>query len=246
MNPWFNVCFAAGMICAPVLFLALWCHWTGVSGLLRVLLATLGLLVAFGVGTWIVQPAAFHPWYWAWGTVGLWVGILGFGVPFIRRAFRALPEAPRAASLKTRRVDLPRAAWTWPFVAWAVVTALVLVRGGFLAWLGPVLGLGALVLLRWLLPRSVLEPEPLGGADPEGLERRYARFRRRRVRGMYWLMVVLALVVTGAGRLMAFEPGWAGAALGSGIGVWGALFGTWADAQRYLLRLQLSGAAPPA
>jgi len=246
MSPWFNVTFVAGMICAPALFLALWCYWTGVRGLLRLLLATLGLLLAFGVSTWIVAPAAFHPWYWAWGMAGLWIGLMGFGVPFIRRAFRALPETPRAASLQTRRIEMPRAAWTWPFAAWAVLTTLVLLRGGFLPWLGPVLGLGALVLLRFLLPRSVREPEPLGGADPEELARRYARFRRQRVRGMYWLMVALALAVTGAGRLLAFDPGWSGAVLGCGIGIWGALFGTWADAQRYLLRLQLSGAAPPA
>jgi hypothetical protein len=122
-----------------------------------------------------------------------------------------------------------------------VLATLAFAWRGPLWWLGPLGGLGALLLLRFTLRLSVLEPEPLGGPDPTGLERRYALFRRKRVRGMYWLMVVLALVLTGGGRVAL-----GGSILGAVIGLWGALFGTWADAQRYLLRRQLSGAEPPA
>jgi len=63
---------------------------------------------------------------------------------------------------------------------------------------------------------------------------------------MYWLIVTLALVVTGGWYALPAETGaWAGALAGTAVGVWGALYGTWADAQRYLLRRELAGADPP-
>ena len=246
MNPWFNVLFTAGMISAPALFVALWCYWTGVRGLERLLGGTLAVLVGFGVTAFIFVPVRFHPFYFLWGLLGFWVVLAALGIPFIRKHFRELPAVPRGASLKPRRVELFKGAWVWPFVAWALLTATMFFGPSRpLVWLGPLLGLIALLVARFGLRYSVLEGEPLGGGDPEEMRLCYERFRQRRVKTMYWLMVTLALFIT-SGVLLPGHSGLVGVIVGPAIGLWGAVFGTWADAQRYLLRLQLSGEQPPA
>ena len=140
-------------------------------------------------------------------TSPFWTIMLAFGFPFIRKHMRELPAVPRGASLKPRRVELFPGAWVWPFVAWALLTVLVFVgEWRPLTWLGPLLGLGALVGARYGLRYVVLEGEPLGGDDPEALARQYERFRKRRVKTMYWLMVVLVLVIF-IGTLFPFLSG---------------------------------------
>jgi hypothetical protein len=63
---------------------------------------------------------------------------------------------------------------------------------------------------------------------------------------LYWVMVLLSLFVSGGVHLFGGNPAWVGSLGGALLGFGGAAFGTWADAQRYLLRLQLSGGQPPA
>lgn len=242
----FDVLFPAGMIVAPALFLGLWCHWTGARGMRRTLVATLAVLLGFGASG-LVFGVSDHAHRMIWGLGGLWLVLFGFAVPEMRRHVRGLPEVPaRGASLAPRRLDLFRGAFVWPYVAWAGLAAAALLRGEPL-WrilAGPGAGLLSLLVVQLVLPRTLFEPEPLGGADPDGLARRYEEFRRRRVRSMYGLFVALALVLA-AGPLVAERDGWLGGLAGAAVGLWGALLGTWADAQRYLLRRQLSGAEPP-
>lgn len=246
----FAVIFPALMTVAPAAFLALWCAWTGLRGMRRTLLATLACLVAYGAyaaampaGT--VASSALS--MMLWGLVPCFGLCWGFVVPTIRAAVAALPPVPRGARLATRRIELPRAAFVVPLAAWAALAAATALRGdGWLAWVGPAAGLLGLAALPIALRFAVLEPEPLGGPDPTALAREYDAFRRRRVLGMYALFVVLNLSVSAATFLpKGTSGGVAGAAAGSILGLSGALFGTWADAQRYLLRRQLSGARPP-
>ena len=236
----FHVWFPPMMILAPAAFIGLWCLWTGVRGILPLLLATLGVLglwgacaLLFGPGQHVTMPFAVG------GFLGLF---LGLAMPLVRRAFAALPDGPRAASLKPRELRLFRGAFVWPYAAWAALTAWMLLAGGKgpLPWLGPLLGLVALLILKPCLRACVMEPEPLGGTDPEALAARYAAFRRRRTLFMYWMCVTIALFATAS-----WGTSLAGAVAGPLIGMMGALFGTWADAQRYLLRRQLAGAEPP-
>ncbi len=248
---WFDVLFPAGMIVTPALFMGLWCYWTGVGGMRPILLATLVALLAFGASSYLLGPelAGTQLHRMLWGMGGLFALLWGFGVPMIRRAVGGLPELPRGAVLKPRHVELFRGAFVWPFAAWAVLAGGIFVAGPRtpFVWVFPACGLLTLFVLRWSIGLKVAEPEPLGGPDPEELARQYAAFRRRRVLTMYWMFVVLGLLVTSG--WLAFPTGahaaWIGSIGGCAIGVWGAVFGTWADAQRYLLRRQLSGAAPP-
>ena len=236
----FDVIFPAFMIVAPVLFLGLWCFWTGVVGLLPMLLATLACLVGFGSSYYLIGPSHLHSRLWA--MLPFFGLLLGMGVPLIRRAFVALPQVPRGAALKPRRLELFPFAFVWPMVAWAAILSVVILRGDLsaLSFLGPALGLFLLLILKPCLDAGVKEPEPLGGADPGELAARYKVFRRKRTCAMYWMSVSLSLLASASGQLGA-----AWAVAGPIIGLWGGLFGTWADAQRYLLRLQLSGAEPP-
>jgi len=244
---WFYVVFPALMIVAPALFTILWCLWTGVRGTRPLLLATLVVLLGFGASACVANPA--HPaHYMSWAMGGFWLLHLGFAMPLMRRASLDWPALPHGASLSPRRVELFRGAFVWPLGAWAILAAVTLIAAGDrpLAWLNPALSLGILLFLPRWLRALVAEPEPLGGADPDGLAQRYEVFRHNRVRMMYWLIVTLALLVTGGWYALPTETGaWAGALAGSAVGVWGALYGTWADAQRYLLRRELSGADPP-
>lgn len=238
------------MLAGPLLMLLLWCGWTGVRGVLPTALATVGFLVAYGVTSLLLSDdvVTSHSYYWPWGMVGFYLILFLVAVPTIHRAFSALPVAERGASLKPRRIELFRGAFVWPYGAWAALTAwVVLAKGGNpVAWLGPILGLVGLLILKPCLKASVREPEILGGEEPERLAAQYAAFRRRRVCFMYWLNIALLLCVTGAWGLVAdARGGWIGGMLGAAIGLIGCIFGTWADAQRYLLRRQLSGAAAP-
>lgn len=244
--PWLYVMLPAFLVVATPLFMALWCYWTGVwAGFRRLLVATLVVLVLFGLASWVVgdEVARHNLYFFFWGFGGLWTVLWGFGVPMIRRAIAGLPEVPRAASLRPRRLELFRGAFVWPVLAWGVIVILFAPSG--LGWFAPGLGLAAILCLRPSLRQVVTEPEPLGGADPDDLARRYEAFRRRRVLSMYWLLVVLALSVSGIWSLLPAGPDWVGGVVGGMLGVWGGLFGTWSDAQRYLLRRQLSGAEPP-
>ncbi len=241
----FAILYPALMIAAPALFVGLWCLWTGVRAMRRILLATLGMLIAFALSAWLLGPERTrHPLHFQlWGLGGLMLLVWGFAVSDIRRAFAALPAAPRGASLRPRQPDLFPGAFAWPGFAWISLVVWLAMRGGMtlLLWIGPALGGATLVATRLLLRLAAIEPEPLGGRDAESLARRYGEFRRRRVRGLYWMSVSLALLVT-AGPLL---PSMGSAIAGTALGVLGALFGTWADAQRYLIRRQLSGAEPP-
>ncbi len=245
---WFYIGFPALMIVAPAVFMLLWCLWTGVRGALPLLTATLVMLLGFGASAYLADPSkGLH--YMGWGMGGFWVLHLGFAMPLMRRAALEWPALPRGASLKPRRVELFKGAFVWPLVAWAAIAAVTLVVAGDrpLAWLNPALSLLMLLFLPRLMRTLVAEPEPLGGADPAGLAERYEAFRRRRVRTMYWLCVAGALFLAGAWHLLPDRTGaWVGALGGTMLGIWGATFGTWADAQRYLLRRELAGAEPPA
>lgn len=241
----FAILYPALMIAAPALFTGLWCLWTGVRAMRRILLATLAVLVGFALSAWLLGPERTrHPLHFQlWGLGGLMLLVWGFAVPDMRRAFAALPAAPRGASLRPRQPDLFPGAFAWPAAVWVGLVAWLLVRGSMtlLLWVGPLLGGATLLATRFLLRLAALEPEPIGGRDAEGIARRYREFRSRRVRGLYWMSLSLALLAT-AGPLL---PSAGYAIAGSALGVLGALFGTWADAQRYLIRRQLSGAEPP-
>jgi hypothetical protein len=244
---WLYIGFPSFMLIAPALFTMLWCLWTGVRGTLPLLLATLLMLLGFGVSASVADPSNWLH-YMGWGMGGFWALHFGFAMPLMRRANLQWPELPRGASLKPRKVELFKGAFVWPLVAWAVIAAATLIVAGDrpLVWLAPALSLVILVSLPKLMRTLVAEAEPLGGADPGGLAERYEAFRRRRVRTMYWLQVTLALFVAGGWYLLPEQTGaWAAALGGTALGIWGALFGTWADAQRYLLRRELAGADPP-
>jgi len=246
----FQLLFPASMIVMPALLFGLWCRWTGVRAARPILVATLALLAGYAALAFLATDLVLRsqPLRTAFSLASFMGLIWIFAVPGMRRAVAALPPAPRAASLRRRDVTLPRFAWSAPAAAWAAIVAWLALGGARspLWWVGAVVGGVGLVLLRVLLPRMVLEPEPLGGPDPEALARRYEEFRTRRVRGMYWLMVPIQLLVAASGALPITSTGGAiGGLLGGFGGLLGALFGTWADAQRYLLRRQLSGAPPP-
>ena len=245
---WFHIGFPALMIVAPALFTLFWCLWTGVRGTQRLLLATLAMLLGFCASAYLTDPASsVH--YMGWGLGGFWILHLGFAMPLMRRASLQWPDLPHGASLKPRRVELFKGAFVWPLVAWAVVAAVTLIAAGGrpLAWLNPAISLAMLLFLPRWMRALVAEPEPLGGADPTGLAERYESFRRHRVRTMYWLAVVGALFLAGGWIALPAPTGaWAGALGGTALGLWGASYGTWADAQRYLLRRELAGAEPPA
>lgn len=246
---WLYVGLPAAMIASPLLFMGLWCYWTGVrKGLLRLAVVTLGTLLAFAGSAWLFWPegthSQLHLMFWSMGA--FWIVLWGFATPMIRNAVRALPEVDPAASLRPRRVELFPGAFVWPYFVWGGLVAWLLLSMEFrwIRLLGPALGLVSLLLLPKGLRLAAQEPEPLGGDNAESLAAEYAKFRDRRVRTMYWMFVVLALGVSGAWHVLPLHPGWSGALFGVVLGCWGALFGTWADAQRYLLRRQLSGAAP--
>ena len=246
----FHVLFPAAMIVTPALLLGLWCALTGVAAMRRLLLATAGALVLFAAYVAVSGPAAsVRPLVTqAWALGPFFALCFGFAVPEIRRAFAALPDAPRSARLVARRVELFPGAYVAPVVAWAALVAPLVARGGPSAWtwLNPALGLAILLVLPRCLRLGVREPEPLGGEDPGGLASAYESFRRKRIALLYALFVLLGLALAAAPLLPAANSGGAaGAALGCAMGAWGALLGTWADAQRYLLRRRLSGFPPP-
>ena len=236
---WFRLGFPVFMLIAPAGGVCLWCYLTGVRGMRRILLPTLFAVVAFVVVTALAGPSAYRqPWYTnSWSMGGFFTLLWVFGMPILKGAFRALPEAPRTVSLKPRRMELFKGAFVWPFVAWAVIAAS-------LAWApGPLwmkllcagMGLVGLIVLRVVMPLMAQEPEPTGGADPEGLAERQRGFGRQRTLFMYVLMVGLNLFIAAMpwlGNSAAFAGGL--------IGLSGGLFGVWADARRYLLRKELS------
>jgi hypothetical protein len=239
---------------SPLLFVELWCLWTGVRGAGPIRVATLVALALFGGVVFLVGKDAIArppvPTLVIMG--GAWTLLFGFGVPLLRREFRAIPEAPRSASLRPRTLPFGPAAFRLPLLAWAAIVAALVVAGPPppLAWIGPALGLASLLLAKPMLRIGLYEPEPLGGPDPAALADRYAAFRRTRLVGLYVLVVAMSLVMTASGGvfLLARESdpwtGWAGGLGGACIGLLGALFGTWADAQRYLLRREQAGLPP--
>jgi hypothetical protein len=245
----FHAFFPVAMILAPAAFFGLWCGWTGVRAMRPVLVATLLALLAYAAYAVAVPPALLEtsPIFFGWALVPFPALCFGACVPAMRRAFAALPPAPRGARLATRRVELPRGARAAPLALWVGIAAAAAARGAPpIAWIGPALALLGLLLLPFVLRAAVLEGEPVGGPEPARLERLYEEFRRKRVLATYALFAVLHLALAAT----AFLPrdasgGVAGAVLGSTLGVAGALFGTWADAQRYLLRRRLAGAPPP-
>jgi len=250
MKSWISFATPAFLIAATPLFMVLWAYWTGMwRGVGRMVVAALALLGVFTLASflapgWLQTNFLFN---FAFGFGGLWALLWGIWIPAMRRALADLPELPRGALLKPRRLEFFKGAFVWPYVAWAAIVAWQFASGdrAWFVWFGPAAGLVGLVMLRPCLRLGVQEPEPLGGPDPEGLARRYEEFRRRRTRTMYWMFLALSLFVTGTWRVFPLHPGWLGAILGVGFGIWGALFGTWADAQRVLLRRQLAGAEPP-
>ncbi len=229
----------------PALFVVLWGWLTGAPGVLRPLLGCLAAIVAYGVSVWAfgleIASSSVHSQFWSLG--GFFTVFFVVAMPWVRASFAALPELARpAATLKPRRLELFRGAFVMPFVLWFALVAWLAARGmpQPLAWIGPAVGLLGLLLLKPCLQASVREPEPLGGADPDCIAERYAAFRKRRVYGLYSLTVIISLVST-VSWTAAFYPRWGGVAGGIGgatIGMYGALFGVWADAQRYLLRRQ--------
>lgn len=246
MSPWFYIGFPLAMMIAPMLAIVAWCLLTGVRGVMPILLATLVALVGFGISASVTDPARpVH--YTLWGTGVFFVLFFVFGLPITVNAFRSLPETPRGAALTTRRLEMFRGAFVWPYVAWALVTAsLFLADVPGIVWICPAVGLVGLLVLKRGLQASMREPEPLGGADPDGMAERWAAFRRRRVLFLYWMSVVLSLLATSGWLLgLGDRPAmWIGATVGPLIGLAGGAFGVWADAQRYNLRRQLAGIEP--
>lgn len=243
----FRLFFPLIMLSTPALFIVLWGWLTGAPGILRPLLGSLAAIAAYGVCIplvgWDVVMSSWYSQLWAMG--GFFVVFLGFGMPWVRASFAALPEPqPKAASLRPRKIELFPGAFAWPYVAWAGLVAWMAWKGmpKPIAWVGPAIGMIGLLIVRPCLEASVREPEPLGGPEPERIAARYEQFRRRRVYGMYWLTVVIALFST-ISWTAAFHPrfgGIFGGLAGAAIGMYGALFGAWADAQRYLLRRQIA------
>lgn len=244
----------AATLAAPLVFVEFWCFLTGVRGSGRLRLATLlalalygGAVLAFGKDALARPPVPTLVML-----AGCWGLLWGFGVPLLRSEFQALPAAPRSATLRPRALPLSTSAFVAPAVAWAAIVAALVVLGPPppLAWIGPVLGLVQLLVAKPLLRVGFYEPEPLGGADPAALAGRYDAFRRRRIRGLYALLVTMSLSVTASAGLFFLAPpqgslgGWIGGFGGAAIGLLGALFGTWADAQRYLLRREQAGLPP--
>jgi len=243
---WFHVLYPAFMLLCPALFLGLWCYLTGVNGMRPILVATLVAVSAFALCVLLLPSVVTANFLFvqAWGMGGFFALLWGYGIPVIRRAVAELPDAPRVVSLRPRKVDLSRGALVLPFVAWLLLAASLLFapQRSWLIWIGPAVGLIGLLVLRRVLPYVVQEPEPSGGSDPEGLARRQAEFRRTRTHTMYWMMVLLNLLCTAMGWLGGEAGAWIGAGAGCSIGIWGAAFGTWADARRYLLRKELATA----
>lgn len=242
----YDLLYPALMTVFPLLFLGLWHWWTRAADLRALGVATLAALLLFGLIAWLLPGLAGHPLFTSFWSMGALMALLWiFAIPAIRRAFAALPAEVRTASLKPRRVELPLAILAAPWAVWLGLVLWMLGHGGHgaRAWIGAGAGLLTLALTSICLPAMVREPEPLGGPDPEALARRYEQFRRRRILTMHVLMSALALFVTASGtRLSGGEAAGLGGAL---LGVAGALFGSWADAQRYLLRRQQAGLPPP-
>jgi hypothetical protein len=238
----------------PLALLELWCAWTGAGERARTRWLTAAVLGAL-LAAWALlgsSALARPPAPTLVTMAGLWIPLLGGVVPAIRAAVASLPEAPRQASLRPRVLPFGPVAFVLPVVAWAAIVFAVALAGPPppLAWVGPAVGLALLVPLRRMLRFGLYEPEPLGGADPSALAARYDAFRRTRIRGLYVLGVGIPLLATAsaAAWLLPGAPGlrgWAGGIAGAAVGLAGALFGTWADAQRYLLRREQAGLPPP-
>ncbi|MDH3591524.1 MAG: hypothetical protein OER88_06580, partial [Planctomycetota bacterium] len=213
---------------------------------------TLVAMLGYGASVFLfgVEIASRPPHPQLWGMGGFFVVFLVLVMPWVRASFAALPEPkPGVASLKPRRLELFPGAFVWPYVAWAGIVVWLIVRGMRhpAGWVGPPLGLLGLLVLKPCLMATVREPEPLGDRAPEDMEKIYRKFRRRRVVCMYALAVLISLGAT-MGWALSPSAQWAGAAgalTGSLIGVYGGLFGVWADAQRYLIRRELAGLPPP-
>lgn len=245
---------SAATLVTPLAFVELWCLLTGVRGTGRLRLATLGALAIYGGALALYgKEALAHPPVPTLVMMGgCWSLLLGFGLPLLRREFRALPDVPRTASLRPRTLPLGPTAFLWPLGLWAALVAALLVVGPPppLAWIGPALGLLSLLAAKPMLRIGLYEPETLGGPDPAALAQRYAAFRKTRILGLYVLIVAMSLVMTASAGAFLLHPatgslaGWAGGIGGALIGLLGAFFGTWADAQRFLLRREQAGLPP--
>jgi len=214
----------------------------------RLWLATLAaLLVHAGVQAWI--EAALPPQHWlrsGWPTAYavsasmiLW---FGFGVPALVardpgwRAPRAAPE--RSAALAPRHLHhpVPRAAWVagWIVFALCAGASLWAVLAGAhaaillgLAWWVFMAGFGA--------RRTVLEAEPLDREGTPELARQYAALRAFKAWCFYALGLAGTVCFSAVALLTVAHPplaGWAGAALGTTLGLFGAVFGTLASVRR--------------
>ena len=245
---WFHIGFPALMIVAPALFTLLWCLWTGVRGTRPLLLATLAVLLGFGASAYVANPAhpaALHE---------LGDGRVLAAAPRVRDAAHATSEPGLAGRCRTgrrsspRRVELFQAARSsGPLGAWAVILAavtliaagdrpLVLAQPGWLS-------LGILLFLpRWL--RALVVGAGAAGrgrsrtGSPSGTRCSGTTARAHDVLadrdawrssspgGWY----ALPTRDRGLGRRARRVRRWA-------CGV--HFMGTWADAQRYLLRREL-------
>ena len=110
-------------------------------------------------------------------------------------------------------------------------------------------------MLPRILRSMLLEPEPMDAAGSAELAELYARQRRRRVLGMFWLMGVAApLFMSSLYALITWFPadgatlGIIGGVGGSLLGLVGAVFGMTMSAERMKIaevraRLERSGTA---
>ena len=117
------------------------------------------------------------------------------------------------------------------------------------------LALVELLVLPRILRSMLLEPEPMDAAGSAELAELYARQRRRRVLGMFWLMGVAApLFMSSLYALITWFPadgatlGIIGGVGGSLLGLVGAVFGMTMSAERMKIaevraRLERSGTA---
>ncbi|MGQ0553561.1 MAG: hypothetical protein ACT4PU_10120 [Planctomycetota bacterium] len=162
-------------------------------------------------------------------------------------------SAVRAASLVPRQQlsPIPPTAW---LLGWLLFAGLI----GFNVWC-VTQGATPLHLLSasfWLvagpcsarLALTEAEPRDAGGS-PE-LEQAYASLRSLKVWGFFWFGLLGTALFTGIAALSVFTPqhvAWAGALLGSSLGIGGGLFGTLATMRRLRIQALLNRlqATPP-
>jgi hypothetical protein len=101
------------------------------------------------------------------------------------------------------------------------------------------LSLLELLVLPWIIRSILSEPEPMDAAGSQELAELYARQRRRRVLGMFWLMgVAMPLAIGGIFALIVWFPnlgglwGLVGGLGGVLLGGIGAAFGFMMTAER--------------